>query len=294
VSPGGPISGAGDDHNERWFLNDEREFLRRSLDDAQRELSAGDLSNADYTVLVGRDRRRLEEVEAELEALGPETDQVPDAMAPVTDPATARRSSRAEWRRVGIIGCCFLIVAGAVILVTHALQGASPGQPLTGSISIPKEQLIEEQIQEATTFNDENQDLAALQLFEQVLTEDPHNPEALADAGWLQWKDGYTAHNAAVQRAGKADAVKATNLSPTFYKGHLYLGLILYFDNQLKGAQAQFADFLIDGPPVTDVALASAAITAAYQKEGLAVPAVVTSSTSTTTTTTTTAGTSAP
>jgi hypothetical protein len=301
MSPGRPTPGAGGDHDERWFLTDERDFLRRSLDDAQREHSAGDLSNADYTVLVNRDRRRLEEVEAELEALGPEAlgpeaYQVPYAMAPSTE-ASPRRSSRAEWRRVGIIACCFLIVAGAAILVTHALQGASPGQPLTGSISVPKQQLIEQQLQEATTFNDENQDLAALQLLEQVLTEDPNNPEALADAGWLQWKNGYTAKKVKVEQAGQKDVAKAVKLSPTFYKGHLYLGLILFFDQKLKAAQPQFADFLIDGPPVTDVASASAVITAVYQKAGLPVPAVVTSSTSTTTTTTankTTSTTSAP
>ena len=44
----------------------------RSIDDAEREHDAGDLSEADYDVLVARDRSRLAEVEAELAALGPE------------------------------------------------------------------------------------------------------------------------------------------------------------------------------------------------------------------------------
>ncbi|HXN60543.1 MAG TPA: hypothetical protein VN886_08830, partial [Acidimicrobiales bacterium] len=50
--------------DERWFLADEREFLRRSLDDAEREHDAGDLSDDDHALLVARDRARLAEVEA--------------------------------------------------------------------------------------------------------------------------------------------------------------------------------------------------------------------------------------
>jgi hypothetical protein len=38
----GPENGGGQD---RWFLADEREFLLRSLDDAELEHAAGDLSD---------------------------------------------------------------------------------------------------------------------------------------------------------------------------------------------------------------------------------------------------------
>ena len=52
--------------DERWFLTDQREFLRRSLDDAAREHEAGDLSDEDHAVLMARDSARLAEVEAEI------------------------------------------------------------------------------------------------------------------------------------------------------------------------------------------------------------------------------------
>ena len=55
--------------DERWYLTDERDFLQRSLDDADREHEAGDLSGDDHAVLVARDAARLAEVEAELAAL---------------------------------------------------------------------------------------------------------------------------------------------------------------------------------------------------------------------------------
>ena len=55
--------------DERWYLTDEREFLQRSLADADRERDAGDLSVEDHALLVARDRARLDEVEAELATL---------------------------------------------------------------------------------------------------------------------------------------------------------------------------------------------------------------------------------
>ena len=41
--------------DDRWHRRDERDFLRRSLDDADREHRAGDLSDEDHAVLVARD-----------------------------------------------------------------------------------------------------------------------------------------------------------------------------------------------------------------------------------------------
>ena len=71
-----------DTGSERWYLNDERDFLLRSIDDAERERDAGDLSEGDYQVLVARDRARLAEVEVKLATLGPELQPEPEAASP--------------------------------------------------------------------------------------------------------------------------------------------------------------------------------------------------------------------
>jgi tetratricopeptide (TPR) repeat protein len=294
-----PPSEAGprstDDRNARWMLGDQRDFLQRSLDDAEREHDAGDLSDHDYRVLVARDRRKLEEVEAALAELGPDpAADPPPAVAGVDDDDAsakpARRSRRAEWRRVGIIACCFLIVAGTAILVDHALAPASPGQPVTGSIdsTLSKQQVIEQQLSEALTYNDENQDVAAMELFEKVLSEDPSDPKALAEAGWLEWKNGLADHDAKVTAAGRADVDKAVKVAPSFYEGHLYLALIEYYgDGNAPAAVAQFSKFLSEDPPEADVALVKTEIIAAYKQAGLPVPALPATTTTTTTTTTT-------
>ena len=91
--------------DERWYLTDEREFLRRSLEDADREHEAGDLSDEDHAVLVARDTARLAEVEAELAALGrrrrrrrPPSAERRGRPRPR---AAERRTPCRSWRRLG-------------------------------------------------------------------------------------------------------------------------------------------------------------------------------------------------
>ena len=122
--------------DERWYLTDERDFLRRSLEDAAREHEAGDLSDEDHALLVARDSARLAEVEAELAALGPaEPAPAPDAAAEPArrprPPETRRPMPRvAPGRDRG--RRCLLIVAGGVILVAHFVQARQPGPGLVG------------------------------------------------------------------------------------------------------------------------------------------------------------------
>ena len=77
----------GRPRDERWYLTDEREFLRRSLADADREREAGDLSAEDHAVLVARDRARLAEVEGELAALDAAAADAPTARPPSSEGA---------------------------------------------------------------------------------------------------------------------------------------------------------------------------------------------------------------
>ena len=120
--------------DERWYLTDERDFLRRSLADADREREAGDLSVEDHALLVARDRARLAEVEEELAALdaaAPSTDLVGDADAVGRRRDPRRRPSAPRWplwRRLGIVGRCLLIAVGAVSWWCTSCSPASPAR----------------------------------------------------------------------------------------------------------------------------------------------------------------------
>ncbi len=255
--------------DERWYLSDEREFLRRSLADAEREHEAGDLSDEDHSLLVARDSARLAEVEAELVALGPEP-ALPERAE--TAPATGRPLS--AWRVIGIVASCLLIAAGGVILVAHFVQPRQPGQASSGSVTLSQAQLIEEQLGQALALNNKGQTKAALVLYDKVLSEDPSNPAALAYAGYLQWNVGSAAHVASLVRIGRAEIETAVRDSPTYYEGHLFDGLVLENqDHNDKAAVAQFDDFLADDPPAAEVPQVAPLVAGAYQGAGEPVPA---------------------
>jgi hypothetical protein len=279
---------------ERWYLDDEREFLLRSIDDAAREHDAGDLSDADYEVLATRDRVRLREVEAELAALAPET---PSAVEPAAPEVTPRRRY-GPWRRVGVVVACLFILAGAVILVDHAVSPAAPGQALSGSVTVSKAQQIEDQLAAASLLAEDGEGQEALELYNKVLVEDPGDAVALAAGGWLEWNAGVTGKSPAVEQAGRQSEEKAVRDSPGFYGGHLYLGLILLDqDDDASAAVAQFTAFLKDGPSKSVVESYASQIAPAWTQAHEALPAALVAASSSTTsspTTTTTSTTSTP
>jgi hypothetical protein len=290
--------GARDDssRDERWYLADEEDFLRRSLEDARREHEAGDLSDEDYDLLVARDTSRLAEVVAELADLEPEPSEAALSASgsasganDSADTPVAARPPMAMWRRVGIAASCLLIVAGIVILVAHFVQTRQPGQASSGSISVSQAQQIEQQLQQAdslTNAGGAKNEQAALVLFNDVLAEDPSNPAALASAGWLMWNLGTTSHVAGYTEDGRAEVTRSVSVSPTYYQGHLYLGLILAIqDHNNAAAVVQFDEFLADGPPPSELPVVAAEVDPSYVAVGKPVPAglVVPSSTTTTT-----------
>jgi anti-sigma-K factor RskA len=281
--------------DERWYLADEEDFLRRSLDDARREHEAGDLADEDYDVMVARDSSRLAEVVAELADLGPEPSEAePSASASgsgakddAETPVAARRPM-AMWRRVGVAASCLLIVAGIVLLVTHFVQARQPGQASSGSISVSQAQQIEQQLQQADSLANAGgakNEQAALVLFNDVLAQDPSNPAALASAGWLMWNLGTSSHVAGYIEDGRAEVTRSVSVSPTYYQGHLYLGLILANqDHNNAGAVVQFDEFLADDPPTSELPVVAPEVDPSYVAVGKPAPAglVVPSSTSTT------------
>jgi hypothetical protein len=261
--------------DERWYLADERDFLHRSLADADREREAGDLSDEDHAVLVARDASRLAEVEDELAALDASAPGTSSAAPP--EPTGPERRPMARWRKVGIVASCLLIVAGGGILVAHFVQARQPGQAASGSVTVSQAQLIEQQLAQASTLNNKGSTKAALVLYDKVLSEDPSNPVALASAGFLQWNVGSAAHVASLVRVGRAEIETAVKNSPTYYQAHLFYGLVLENqDHNHAAAVTQFNDFVADDPPPAELPQAAPLVGPAYQGAGLPLPAAFT------------------
>jgi len=260
---------------ERWHLLDERDFLRRSLDDADREHEAGDLSDEDFAILAARDSARLAEVEAELADLGPEPGAAPDERAGGAAEAgeAVGRAPVPLWRKAGIIAACGLIVFGAVLLVVHFVQARQPGQASSGTVTVSEAQQIEEQLQQALALNNKGDTQGALELYDTVLSEDPSNPAALAYAGWLQWNVGTSAHVASLVRIGRAEIQTAVKDSPSYYEARLFDGLvILNQDHDAAAAVTQFNAFLADDPPAAELPQVAPLVAGAYEGAGQPVP----------------------
>lgn len=276
---------------ERWYLNDQREFLLRSIDDADREHAAGDMAKADHDVLVMRDQKRLAEVEAELAALGPPAPTTPDeseAVSSVVADVPARRRL-GPWRRVGILAASLLIVAGAVILVNHAVNPSLPGQPVTGTVTESKVKQIADELTEAAVLNNNGEGVQALQLYEKVLTQDPGDPIALAASGWLEWNYGSAGGSATSELAGRKAEKKSIAIAPTYWAGHLYLGLILLNeDHNVSGAIKEFTKFLGDGPPDAELVSVAPLVASGYKQANVPYPARLAAAVATANATTTT------
>jgi len=141
---------------------DQREFLLRSLEDLEREHDAGDLDEADYQALKDDYTARAA---AALRS------------RPVERPATTRR------RGLVALGAVLVFAAVAGLLVAQASGRRDPGD--TSLVSI--DQAITEKLNEAgQCFNSGDAD-CAVELYDEVLDQQPTNAEALTYKGWAQY-----------------------------------------------------------------------------------------------------------
>ncbi|HLN17651.1 MAG TPA: hypothetical protein VK277_12985 [Acidimicrobiales bacterium] len=265
----GRVAAGGDrvSGTDRWRLLDERDFLLRSLADADAEHDAGDLSDEDHRALRRRDEARLATVVAELVALED------DDEARSTEPAEPTRTTAAGERpattrrrpfmlAVGLVA----VLAGLVLLLVHLVAPSAPGQPATGSIKLNSAQQVRQQLAEADQLNAAGDRLDALTAYQKVLAADPEQPEALARAGWLEYELGAPA-------VGQASVAKAVAIDPGFSTAHLYLGIIDWrADHDASAAVIQFKQFLSEHPAASVVASAATFLRQAFTADGQPVP----------------------
>lgn len=272
--PGERVRARGAD----WHLRDERELLVRSLEDAAREHGAGDLSDEDYALLRTRDERRLAEVDAALGAvsrnglaqralLDPDVSAHAEGpVAPARGGQGGRNPRRARWRRrwwMAAIGVG-AVVAAAVLLVVDLTSPRLPGQDATGSISLNTAQQIEQQLAQAKSLVARGKTIEALQLYGDVLAEDPRQPVALAEWGWLDWRAATRAKEQTVAAEGASALEQAVRTDPRLYAAQYYLGVVLYDEGAVHKAVAHFARFLADKPTPTWLREAATELRAAY------------------------------
>jgi tetratricopeptide (TPR) repeat protein len=256
----------------REELENEREFLLRSLRDLDAERDAGDIDAEDYAVLYDRYTARAADVlrslvQAEAAAVAA------DAVAAIVPPPGAK-PRRARRRRLLVVGGVVAFVAVAVVVVLDATGVRLPGATATGSPTLGKAQEIQRQLAQAVSLEGSGRAVDALHLYRQVLSEDPTQAQALAESGWLEFEAGVQAKDAAVVTDAQRQEQAAVRADPGAYAPHLYLGSMLLVEGDAQGAVSEFRTYLADNPPAASVQRAAPFITRAFTQAGLVPPSL--------------------
>lgn len=148
-------------------LEQERDFLFRSLDDLDAELSAGDIDDVDHQELHDDYTRRAAEV---LRAIDEQRQAFSDGRTGLT-PAQRVLSF------VGIIA----VAAIAGVLLARAVGFRSPSGELSGGIRQSTPGLLNE----ADVLTREGRWQDAFDTYERVIDQEPSNAEALTYSGWI-------------------------------------------------------------------------------------------------------------
>lgn len=232
-------------------LAEQRDFLLRSLEDLEAEHAAGDVDDHDYAALRDDYTARAAAVLRAIEAGR-------------AGPTRASGSRGSRWRSVvvGLGVLAFATLAG--VLVAQTAGRRDPGQVITGDIR----QSVTEKLNEAGRRGGEGDLDAALALYDEVLQDDPGNPEALTYKGWMLTLSGDGA-------TGLEVLLEAATANPEYPDVHAFLAIVFFRSGLVAQADRELDRLDALDPPAAireltaslraqiDVALASTTTTAA-------------------------------
>jgi hypothetical protein len=214
-------------------LEEERRFLLRSLADLERERDAGDVDDADYTTLRDGYTVRAADVLRAIEA--------------GRDELSVRRPR--DWRRViaGVV-TVLAVAAGVGVFVARSSGQRLPGQEITGGTGDD----VASTLAQARLLLGTDQ-LAAFELYDDVLDEDPDHPEALTYSGWLLAVTSRGASDdlrAAALETAKGSLRRAIEIDPTYADPHCFLAIIAAnMEADAAGARGELDACLSNDPP---------------------------------------------
>ncbi len=195
-----------DEHQRR----DEIALREASLADARRELAAGELSAEQFAEIEERETHALTIARAALEAF---------SLIVVEAPRPRKR--RRSLLLIAFIA--FLLVLAILLIATLTIR--QPGTSSTGAVTLDRAQKITQLLDEAQADTANNDYVAALSAYQQVLNLDSGNVTALTQTGWLDFSAGSAAHNVTLTNLGISDLRRAISLAPRSAAPRLYYAI---------------------------------------------------------------------
>jgi tetratricopeptide (TPR) repeat protein len=216
-------------------LEDERTFLLRSLRDLDAERAAGDVDEYDYAALRDGYTRRAADVLREI------------------DDGRSRLPSRhrpSAARRLGIVAAVVAVAAVAGVLVARSSGDRLAGDEITGDApgGGVASLLAEARLLRAAD------PARAMELYGQVLEEQPEHPEALTYSGWLLLFVGGEATDEALTAeavdGARENLTEAVAADPGYADPHCYLAIIAAeYDDDIATARDEADTCLALDPP---------------------------------------------
>jgi len=203
-------------------LEEERDFLLRSLDDLDAEHDAGDVPDDDYEVLRNDYTARAAAV---IKAI----DGRAETMAATARPRSAARS-------VGWVVGVVLVASIAGWLLARSTGARGQGTSLTGSGGSAREQLANCR---TLSFQEPRK---GIECFTGYLAGDPTNTDALTYRGWALVRTGETA-------AGQADLDRVVSIDPTFPDVYVFRAVVKKNAKDFAGAQGELDALYSLNPP---------------------------------------------
>ncbi len=213
-------------------LEEQRNFLLRSLQDLDDERAAGDLAEADYQTLHDDYTARAAEVLRSIDEGRAST-------------ASRDASPRRGRRLIAVV--VVAAVAGSAGLAVAAASGTRlPGDNITGDIrETPSSQLAQ-----AATLAQQGEVAEALRLYDEVLEGDPANVEALSERGLLLVSLASATQRPALAAEGRESIEQALTVDADNARALFYLGLALRLGgDDARAADAFTAALAADPPP---------------------------------------------
>jgi tetratricopeptide (TPR) repeat protein len=182
-------------------LEEQRTFLRRSLEDLEREREAGDLDAEDYRTLKHDYAARLDSVDR----------AVTEGEAEFAATRAPSRPGRTVLITVGVL--LFALICGVV--VANQAGRRDTGATITGALA----QTARERNAECLNLA-RDKPVDAVKCYSAVLKDAPDNVEALTYRGWIQVISG--------NNQGLTDLRQAVMADSTYPDVHAFLAIVLY------------------------------------------------------------------
>ena len=203
-------------------LEEERDFLLRSIEDLDAEHDAGDVDDADYEVLRADYTARAAEVLRAIEGRRA-------AMAEARRPRSALRTT-------GWVVLVVLVASLAGWLLARSVGNRSETTGLTGSGGSTRSRLAECQ---PLAFREPDK---AISCYDGILRDEPQNVEALTYRGWAHVRSGDP-------KAGSVDFDRVVQIDPEYPDVRVFRAVVAKDAKDFRGAQAELDTLYSLNPP---------------------------------------------